>query len=158
VRDEVVAVRQGQGGGNLELSVAPPPTQGVDGVRVQALGPLEDRLPEVLHLVVADQLGPLARLVGQVAVDQGDHLVRVRPAVHEVADLDHVQVRGKSPARGIGAQPHQLVEQRHGMTTDVTDHRVPPVTLARHGSAGHGFAAHGFASHGFGRDHWSAGT
>jgi hypothetical protein len=80
--------------------------------------------------------------VGEVAVDQRDDLLGVRPTVHEVADLDDVQVRRQASARGVGPQSHELVEERRGVTADVADDDVPSPFLV---------------GHGVGSDHWSAG-
>ena len=75
--------------------------------------------------MVPGQLNPLTGLAGQVVVDQRHHAGRVRPPVHQVADLHHGQPRRQPAGVRVGTQPDELLAQLVGVPGDVADHRHP---------------------------------
>ncbi|MEN3264164.1 MAG: hypothetical protein V7646_1058 [Pseudonocardia sp.] len=73
--------------------------------------------------MVADELDPLHRLAGQVAVHQRDHRVGGGAAMNQVTDLDDGQVAGQPTGCAVGAEPSELGPQLVEVTRDVADDR-----------------------------------
>jgi len=78
-----------------------------------------------LRLVIARQLHPLPRLVGQHLPDDLDHAGRVGTAVDQIADLDDSEGRGQRQGIGVRAERRQGPPEFFGVTADVTEHRDP---------------------------------
>jgi hypothetical protein len=80
---------------------------------------------QVLSFVVADELDPLTRLVGQHPLDQTDHGLGIRPTMDEVADLHEGEVGRKAQRVRIRAEADQLSLELVPVPADITDNGHP---------------------------------
>lgn len=139
--EQLVPIGCRDGGGDVHRAAVPPVRKYPDALRAQRVRPEWCAAGQVLALMVADQLHPLAGLALQELIDQPQGTHTVRAPVDQVADLDHHHVLGQGQRFTLGAdhsqRPLKLVE----VTPDVTNHHngghvillasgYPPASLA----------------------------
>jgi hypothetical protein len=106
---------------------------------------------EVLSLMITQELNPPLGDAAEEAVHYGHAPDGVRTLVHQVAELDHGQVFGKSPAVRISTEVAEGSLESVGVALNISDERDPQRLAEELGGyrgsrTRRGWAAHGMAN------------